>query len=270
MRRQPVFWFLAVLFAATFAVKLSGESIPVRFTSGLLHGFLVLRNQSGDVLADGEITQVARGTQVSNRTVFHFRDGSVHEETLVFSQQKAFQLISDHLVQKGPSFPNSLDVLITKATGQVTVHYTDDGKEKTIDKRMTLPPDVANGLLLTLLQNIQSATPKTTVSFVATTPKPRLVKLIVTSSGQEPFTVGKTKHMATHYIVKVDIGGVAGAVAPIVGKQPVDRYFWIVDEGAPIFVKMEGPLYNEGPIWRIELASPTWPESKQEDQGRSR
>ncbi|HEY6184312.1 MAG TPA: hypothetical protein VIW67_18855, partial [Terriglobales bacterium] len=73
--------------------------------------------------------------------------------------------------------------------------------------------------------------------------------------------VGKSKHMATHYIIKVDIGGVAGAVAPIVGKQPPDRHIWIADEGAPVFVKMEGPLYNEGPTWRIELASPTWEKS---------
>ena len=154
-----------------------------------------------------------------------------------------------------------MDVLVTKATGQVTVHYTEDGKDKIINESMTLPSDVANGLPLTLLQNIQPTTPKTTVSFVATTPKPRLVKLIITSSGQEPFMVGKSKHMATHYIIKVDIGGVAGAVAPIVGKQPPDRHIWIADEGAPVFVKMEGPLYNEGPIWRIELTSPTWQKS---------
>ena len=233
----------------------------MRFTAGLLHGFLILRDQNGDVLADGEMTQVAHGIQVTNHTIFHFRDGSVHEETVVFSQQKNFQLISDHLIQKGPSFPHPMDVLITKATGQVTIHYTEDGKDKTIDERMTLPPDVANGLVLTLLQNIRPTTPKITVSMIATTPKPRLVKLVITPGGQEPFNVGKSKHMATHYIIKVDIGGVAGAVAPIVGKQPPDRHIWIADEGAPVFVKMEGPLYDEGPTWRIELASPTWEKS---------
>jgi hypothetical protein len=261
VRKQPVNWFSAALFTALISTSIFAESIPVRFTAGLLHGFLILRDQNGDVLADGEMTQVAHGIQVTNHTVFHFRDGSLNEETVVFSQKKNFQLISDHLIQKGPSFPYPMDVVITKATGQVMVHYTEDGKGKTIDKRMTLPIDVANGLALTLLQNIQLTTPKTTVSMVATTPKPRVVKLVITSDGQEPFNVGKSKHMATHYIIKVDIGGVAGAVAPIVGKQPPDRHIWIADEGAPVFVKMEGPLYNEGPTWRIELASPSWEKS---------
>src|SRR5690349_1612615 len=147
MKKQPVFWLRAVLFAALISTPLLAESIPVRFTSGLLHGFLILRNQNGDVLADGDVTQVARGAQVTSHLTFRFRDGSLNEETVVFYQQKSFQLISDHLVQKGASFPHPLDVLITKATGEVAIHYTEDGKEKTINERMTLPPDVANGLL---------------------------------------------------------------------------------------------------------------------------
>ena len=260
MRKQPVLW--VVLFAALIFTSLLAESVPVRYTSGLLHGFLVLRNQNGDALADGDVTQVAHGAQITSHLTLRFRDGSLNEETVVFYQQKSFQLISDHLVQKGPSFPHPMDVLITKATGQVTVHYIEDGKEKTINERMTLPPDVANGLSLILLQNIQPKTPKTTVSMVATTPKPRLVKLVITPDGEESFAVGKAKHTATHYVIKVDIGGVAGAVAPVVGKQPPNLHVWIDgEEGAPVFLRMEGPLFNEGPIWRIEMASPTWPQA---------
>ncbi len=62
-----------------------------------------------------------------------------------------------------------------------------------------------------------------------------------------------------HYVIKVEIGGPAGIVAPILGKQPLDVHVWILGEAAPAFVKMEGPLYYEGPIWRIEPASPVWP-----------
>ena len=50
----------------------------------------------------------------------------------------------------------------------------DDGKEKVVTERIDLPPDMANGLVLTLLKNIPSSTPQTNVSMVATTPKPRL------------------------------------------------------------------------------------------------
>jgi len=59
--------------------------------------------------------------------------------------------------------------------------------------------------------------------------------------------------------VKVDIGGVAGVVAPLVGKQPEDSHVWILEGEAPAFVKSEGPLFMGGPPWRIELTNPAWP-----------
>jgi hypothetical protein len=58
------------------------------------------------------------------------------------------------------------------------VHSTDDdGKQKIVTERLDLPPDVANGMVLTLLKNIRSDASQTKVSIVAATPKPRLVKL---------------------------------------------------------------------------------------------
>ena len=35
---------------------------------------------------------------------------------------------------------------------------------------------------------------------------------------------------ATHYVLKVEIGGLAGVVAPLVGKQPPDSHVWIQKE----------------------------------------
>jgi len=62
-----------------------------------------------------------------------------------------------------------------------------------------------------------------------------------------------------HYVLKVDIGGVKGVMAPLVGKPPPDSHVWILGGTAPAFVKSEQPLFNEGPMWRIELVSPAWP-----------
>jgi hypothetical protein len=94
---------------------------------------------------------------------------------------------------------------------------------------------------------------------VAATPKPRLVKLEITAKGDEPFSIAGSSRKATHYVVKVEIGGVDGAIAPLLGKQPPDTHVWILGGEVPAFVKMEGPLYLGGPIWRIELACPVWP-----------
>jgi hypothetical protein len=60
-------------------------------------------------------------------------------------------------------------------------------------------------------------------------------------------------------VIKVEIGGVAGVIAPLVGKQPPDSHVWILGGDSPAFVKAEQALYTGGPVWRIELASPAWP-----------
>lgn len=256
------FWVLAGLLTWTLllpAAVLSQSPVAVLHTEGLVHGFLVLRTLEGNALADGEVTQVARGDRVTSHLVFRFKDGSVHEETVVFSQRNSFRVISDHLLQKGPAFKRPMDVSIEGLTGQITVRYTDDdGKEKTESERLKLPPDIANGMTLTLLKNIRPNVPQTTVLMVAATPKPRLVKLLISPEGEDSFSVGGSSHKATRYVIRAEIGGIAGLAAPLVGKQPQDTHVWILGGDAPVFVKLEGPLYQGGPTWRIELTSPVW------------
>ncbi len=257
-------WSLALLLASAALLPpgtLSAAPVAVRHTEGLVHGFLVLRTLEGDTLADGDLIQVAHGDRVTNHLVFSFRDGSVRDETAIFSQRGTFRLLNYHLMQKGPAFQRPMEVLVDNATGQVRVRYTDeDAKEKVISDRLELPPDVANGMIFTLLKNVRPDGPPTAVSMVAATPKPRLVKLVVTPRGEEPFSIGGSRRKAIHYVIKVEIGGVAGVVAPLLGKQPPDIHVWILGGEAPAFVKSEGPLYLGGPIWRIELTSPVWPQ----------
>ena len=236
---------------------LSQSPVTVAYTEGVVHGFLVLSTLDGKALAEGDVTQFARGDRLTSHTILRFKDGSINEETVVFSQRRTFRLISDHQVQKGPAFKQPMDVTVDGLTGQSTVRYTDDsGNEKTVTERLKLPPNVSNGMVLYLLKNIRPDAQLTTLSMVAAAPKPRLVKLLISPEGEDSFSAGGLTHKATRYVVKVDIGGVAGVVAPLVGKQPADTHIWILGGDAPSFVKSEGPLYNGGPIWRIELTSP--------------
>jgi hypothetical protein len=237
--------------------ELAAEQVSVRHTEGLQHGFLALRTLEGKILADGELTQVAEGDRVTSHLIFHFKDGSLYQEAAVFSQRGRFRLWSDRVIQKGPSFKQPMETSIDVSTGQVMVRYTDDdGKEQTINERLSLPVDIANGLLFTLVKHIQPSVPQTIVSHLATTPKPRLVELLILPQGEEPLSSGNIKHKAMHYVVKVKIGGIPGLLAPLLGKQPADVQIWILGGEAPAFVKFEGPLYNGGPIWRVELAGP--------------
>jgi hypothetical protein len=253
---------LALLFIAGLfgAGALQAESVAVRHPEGVVRGFLVLRSlESGAVIANGDLIQFARGDRVTSRLVFYFKDGSLQEETAVFSQRRQFRLLRDHLVQRGPSFPRPQDVSIDATGGRVTVRHRDKDEEKIIDERMELPSDLANGMMVTLLKNISPNAPSTTVSMLFATPKPRLVKLVITRMGQEPFSVGRVSYKATRFNVKVEIGGLKGVLAKLVGKQPLDTSVWILGGEAPGFVRSEGQFYQDGPVWRIELAAPDYP-----------
>ena len=112
-------------------------------------------------------------------------------------------------MQRGPSFKQPMETSIDASSGEVTVRYKDqDGGEKVLKERRDLPPDIANGLLFTLVKHIQPSVPQTTVSMVATTPKPRLVKLEILPEGEKAIASGNTKHETVRYVVKVKIGGV--------------------------------------------------------------
>jgi len=241
----------------------SAEPIVVQHTEGVVHGFLSLRSPEGNLLADGDLIQTAEGDRVTSRLVFHFKDGSLQDETFVFSQRGHFQLISDHLVQKGPAFESPLDMLIDVASGHVTVrHKNDVGKEEVEDEHMDLPPDLANGLIITLLKNVRKDALPSGVSFVAATPKPRLVKIRISVAGTDSFSIAGSARKATHYVLKVDIGGVAGWIAPLIGKQPPDSHVWILEGEAPAFVRSQAPMSTKGPLWQTDLVSPVWPREK--------
>jgi hypothetical protein len=235
------------------------DPVAVRYLEGTVHGFLVLRTLEDKVLAAGDLTQVIHRDRVVSRLVFRFRDGSVDDETAVFSQRGNFHLISDHHIQKGPIFPQSTDVLINTLTGQVTVRYEEKSHRKSETEHLDLPPDLANGIILILLKNIPPDIKETRLSYLAATPKPRLVKLSIAPQGQETFSVAGARQKATRFRVKAELGGIIGMIAPLVGKQPADTEIWVAGGEAPAFVKSEGPLYVGGSTWRIEMISPVWP-----------
>src|SRR4051812_8600755 len=222
------------------------EQIPVRHLEGRIHGFLALRDVDDKIIASGSLNQTANGSRVTSELSFRFHDGSVLQETSVYSQRRVFQLLTYRLVQKGPTFKRPTEMSLNVATGQVTIQYTDDdGKERTISERGKLPADLVNGLVPTLLSDIDPKTPKTVVSMLVSTPKPRVVKLEISPVGEDSFTAAGAAAKAMRYAVKVNIGGISGVVAPIIGKQPPDTHVWIVGGKAPGFVKSEGPLFQD-------------------------
>src|SRR5256885_10117823 len=76
--------------------RLSADVIPARHKEGPSHGFLVIRTLDGKTIAVGDLIQVARPDRIVSRLTFHFKDGSIHDETTEFSQHGKFKRSEEH------------------------------------------------------------------------------------------------------------------------------------------------------------------------------
>jgi len=262
---------IALVCASSFYAHDSrAQPLLVRQTEGAVHGFLTLSSLDGAVLANGDLEQSAHGSRVTSRLIFRFKDGSRQEETTVFSQTSHFRLIGYRLVQKGPAFKRQMDFTLNGSTGEATARYSDgDGKEKVESVRPELPPDVANGIVPVLLRNLAPGA-SLTASMVVPAPKPQLVKLAISPEGEDWFLTGEERRKATRYVLKVEIGGVKGAIAPLVGKQPPDTRIWIMGGAAPAFLRSDGPSCDGCAVWRTQLAAPVWPNEAQGSPRRTK
>ena len=247
-----------VAVAAAVLVPLLATSLPalaqpvgVRFAEGITRGFPVLRGPGGERLAQGELVQVPRGDRIDSRMVFHFRDGSVYDERVVFSQNGVFTLHAYSLVQQGPAFPETLQAHVDRDTGRYHVRYRADADspEEMLEGRIDLPADVYNGLLTTLIKNLTPGA-SARVQIVAFTPKPRLVTMLLAPGAEESVTVGEMALPAIRYRLEPQLGFLTSF---LVADVPVARC-WILGGEAPAFLRFEGPLFFMGPIWRIELS----------------
>jgi hypothetical protein len=222
---------------------------------GEMHGFLTLRDDSGKLIGYADDVNVPVRGGWRARLTIRFFDGSLSDETAMYTQGKTLHLLSDHLIEKGPSFPKPTDMTIDTAKGTVTYHDGKDGKDELKTDSLELPADLANGLLPMLLQNIPRGSGEIKVGYIVTSPKPRVVTLAVHPEGNESYKVG-TVRSANHYRIHVELGGVAGVVAPIIGKEPPDFDAWVTSGEAPTILKLRAILYVGGPLWTLQLFSP--------------
>jgi hypothetical protein len=226
----------------------AGEPVRVRFTEGVARGFPVIRDLNGQILARGEFSQVARDAVVESRMTFRFKDGSLYDETTVFAQAGTFKLLRYALTQRGPSFPETIHATLERQNRQVQVRYKEDNDspEEVIETRMELPADLYNGMLSLLLKNLDPG--RATVSILAFTPRPTVVKIELNAVGDESMLLGDSAQTARRWTLRPQLGMLASL---LVSDLP-DMRFWMLTGGAPAFLRFEGPLYFMGPVWRID------------------
>ena len=253
---------LALLLSTIAFTRNAVESAPVsvRFPEGLTHGFLIVRSAAGDIVGHGELTQIVKeGGVAESRLVFRFNDGSLHEEKVAFSQQRVFTLIRYQLTQRGPSFPEQMDVVVDRGTStyEVRAKAGDNGTEKVLTGKIDLPKDAYNGMIVTTLLNLPKGANET-VNVLAFVPEPTAIALELAFVGEQVIRVGDQSRKAWQYAFKPDIGPVKKILGTMLGKLPVDFHYdcYVLADEVPSFVRFEGPLQLMGPILSIELISP--------------
>jgi hypothetical protein len=233
--------------------------IPVRFVEGVTHGFLLLRGVDGALVASGDFLQVGKGGQMESRMLFRFKDGSVFDETVTFTQERVFSMQSYRLIRRGPAFTEDSEISLARPSGKYRVNTKSrkDGRENVLDGALELPPDVYNGMVITVVKNLPKGASET-VHLVAFTPTPRLIQLELAPAGERKVMIGELAKTATRYALKPRLGGWLKFFATLLGRVPSESHAWIIGDELPAFVRFEGQLYATGPIWRIETTSPRW------------
>jgi hypothetical protein len=251
IRRLVLFLVVVLVVSPAWAAP-----VEVRFLEGVTRGFLVLRSTTGQIVGHGELLQTAHPDRVDSRMTFRFKDGSLYDETVVFSQQHVFTLLSYHLVERGPSFPEPMEVSLDRKQGRYQVKSVEKGREKDSSGTIELPPDVYNGMTSMLLKNLARGSSES-VHYIAFTPTPRLIKLDLVPVGEQKLRIGEEEGgQATRFAIRPKLGVVVGAIAALLGKTPADYECVIWTKDLPAFVRCDGPLRLKGPVYRIELTSP--------------
>jgi hypothetical protein len=237
------------------------EQVHVKYPQGSMHAFMVLRGEDGKAVGVGDWDQKLKGGEISSHLKFRFDDGSIYEDTTIFTQRGVFRVLTDHLLESGPLFKDPVEVWTDCRSGEVKVRRSKDGKDKVTRHHLEIPADLTNGITSTILENLSDGSH--TLTMLVASPNPRIVKLIVSPRNEEDeFSIENTKYKTKSYSVHIDIGGVAGVIAPLVGKQPADTQVWFFKGDVPIFLRSVGPLSADAPVVQIELSGPVWPHGK--------
>jgi membrane protein len=237
-----------------WTTALDAAPVRVRFPEGTTRGFLAIRNARGELIGHGELRQKPRGDEIDSRLLLQFRNGSVHDEATTYSQQGTFRLESYRLTQRGPSFPGA-EISFDRRSGRyrARTRARAEGPEDSASGELAMPADLYNGMALLVLKNMLPGE-QATGQLAVFTPKPRLLRMDLRQEGEDRVVFAGAPKQATRHLVNLEIGGITGVVAAVIGKSPPDLRYWLVLGEIPAFVRFEGSMFLNGPVWRVEMA----------------
>src|SRR3989442_5580863 len=95
-----------------------------------------------------------------------------------------------------------------------------------------------------LMKNMPAGS-STTVQIIAFTPRPRLVKMLLTPSGSDTVMMGEAAVPAVRFLIQPQLG----LFASLLVTDLPDVKIWIHGGEAPAFLKVERPLFFPRPSW---------------------
>jgi hypothetical protein len=230
------------------------EPIPVKHIQVPMQSTMVARSETGKIIAQVEFTQDVQGDEVTMRLTYRFVDGSIDDETTTYRQQGTFRLVRDHHIQQGPFFAKPIDFAVEAATGTATTRTTDkNGKIQVESEHIDLPDDLANGFVGTLLLNVPPNTAPFRVGILAPVFGGRLIRILVSPQGEQPFQKTGQTFKATVFRIHPELGGILGVIAKLLGLQPKDVMVWVLEGEKPAVMRVVGQLGGSGPVLSSEL-----------------
>ena len=219
-----------------------------------MHSSMVVRADTGKTIARVEFTQAVQGDEVTMHLTYHFADGSLDDETTTYRQEGTFRLVRDRHMQKGPYFSKPVDFAVETATGTAITRRVDaSGKVHIESQHVDLPSDVANGIVGTLLLNLQQDTKPIRVGLLVPLGGGRMIRLLISPAGEQPFQARGQTLKAAIFRIHPELGGIVGWIASLLGLLPKDVMVWVQEGEQPAVVRIVGQLGGYGPVVSSEL-----------------
>ena len=246
-------FLLAVLLLWAGAAS-ADEAQPVkpRHALGTLHGFPSMSDTTGQVIADGELTQELSGDRLLVRIHWTFADGREVEERDEFQVDKVLAQTRFSFVEsRKRSELRRFEVdLVSGAAKAVT--RNEKGELQQEESKLELPAGrsfTGYGTALAVSELSLSPGGETKITFVAFTPKPRAVTLKVTREGTERFAVAGRSTLTDRFTLHPEIPFPAGLFV-----SARDAHLWFTHTPPPALVRAEQNLATkDDPVVVIDV-----------------
>jgi hypothetical protein len=225
--------FAMVLAAATAAA--ADPIVPMKYPPGTLHGFPSMSDTAGNVIADGELTQVVQGDRLLVSARWRFKDGHEGEETDTFTTrdgvvgQDRYAWVERRAGQELRRFEVDFD------TGQAVAVTLHDGKPERDEQHLDLRRGKAftgYGAALATIQLAWGREQPVEITFVAFTPKPRDVTLEIRREGEEQVGVAGRTIACDRFVLHPKLPFPVSLFA-----HPPDAHLWLTHAGPPMLVR---------------------------------